>query len=194
MICLAPKDREELQEMLEFAVRLKEPVSIRYPKDTAYSLGNREPIRMGKFQLLEKGRDICLIALGSMVRTARDVLSLLSKAGIQATLVNARFIKPLDETLLKELALQHEVILTLEEGSLTSGFGTAVLEFYAEENLLDKVRLIRAGFPCEFIPAAKREDLFKMYGLDTKSLFERLKKIIGKPACRQAGKFSKNDP
>jgi len=186
MICLAPKDREEFQDMLEFAVSLKQPVSIRYPKDQAYSLGNRQAIQMGKAQLIEKGQGVCLIALGSMVRIARDCCSLLSKVGISATLVNARFIKPLDKNLLKEMALNHELIVTLEEGTLASGFGSAVLEFYQEQNLLDKVQLIRAGFPDEFIPAARREDLLKMYGLDSKSLFERLKKIaVNLPAGRQ---------
>ena len=121
-----------------------------------------------------------------MVRIARDCCSLLSKVGISATLVNARFIKPLDKNLLKEMALNHELIVTLEEGTLASGFGSAVLEFYQEQNLLDKVQLIRAGFPDEFIPAARREDLLKMYGLDSKSLFERLKKIaVNLPTGRQ---------
>ena len=180
MVCLAPKDKQELEDMLEFAVGLKASASIRYPKDEAYSLGNREPIRLARSQVLAKGKDLCVIALGSMVKIAHQAQADLKKDSIEVSLVNARFIKPLDEELLKQLAREHDYIITLEEGSLPCGFGSAVVEFYEAEGLLDKIKLIRMGFPDQFIPAAKRDKLFELYQLDAGSLVKRIKKVLNK--------------
>jgi len=178
MICMAPKDQEEFQDMLEFAIGLDHPVSIRYPRQKAYSLGSRQTITKGKSEVIEKGQDICLIALGSMVKGALDCCLRLKSQGIHPTVVNARFIKPLDEKLLKEMALTHKTVITLEEGNLACGFGAAVLEFYQACDLLGKPKVIRMGFPDQFIPAAKREDLLRLYGLDANSLSERIKKLL----------------
>ena len=178
MVCMAPKDAEELEDMLEFSLQLSSPVSIRYPKGEAYSLGDRKSVKLGKSQIISEGKDVCLIALGSMVKTAGECASLLKKDGINSCLVNARFIKPLDEELLKDLAAKFSLIITVEEGSLDCGFGGAVLEFYEKENLLNKVKVVRAGFPDEFIPAAKREKLFCIYSLDALSLAEKIKNLL----------------
>jgi 1-deoxy-D-xylulose-5-phosphate synthase len=174
MVCMAPKDKEEFEDMLEFATKLDSPVSIRYPRGQAYSLGNREAIKLAKSQILNAGKDVCLLSLGSMVKTGLECVSLLGKEGISACLVNARFIKPLDEDLLKKIVQEHNIIITLEEGNLACGFGSAVLEFYEKEGLLDKVKLIRAGLPDEFIPSAKRDELLNIYGLDAVSLSNRI--------------------
>jgi len=178
MVCMASKDKEELEDMLEFSLGLSSPVSIRYPKGYAYSLGNREPIKLGKSQVISEGEDVCIIALGSMVKPAGECVSLLKEEGLSASLVNARFIKPLDENLLKKLANKFDLIITVEEGVLDCGFGSAVLEFYEKENLLDKARVVRVGFPDEFIPAGKREKLFDIYGLGASFLAERIKKLL----------------
>jgi 1-deoxy-D-xylulose-5-phosphate synthase len=178
MVCLAPKDKEELEDMLEFAVAINQPVSIRYPKAEAFSLGPREKITLAKSQIMHEGKEICIIALGAMVKISLECLILLKQDGIYPFLVNARFIKPLDEELLRYLANNFKFIVTLEEGALHCGFGSAVMEFYEKEGLQDKVKLIRAGFPDEFIVAAKREQLLKMYGLDAYSLANRLKRVI----------------
>ncbi|MEI8349305.1 MAG: 1-deoxy-D-xylulose-5-phosphate synthase [Candidatus Omnitrophota bacterium] len=178
MVCMAPKDKEELEDMLELACHLDSPVSIRYPKGEAYSLGMRKKVVLGKSQLLLEGKDVCIIALGSMVKTALEAATLLKEENIDATVVNARFIKPLDEALLRTLAESHTLLVTMEEGSLAAGFGSAVMEFYEKEGLLDRSKLIRAGFPDEFIPSAKREDLMKMYGLDSLSLKMRIEKAL----------------
>ncbi|MDP8290022.1 MAG: 1-deoxy-D-xylulose-5-phosphate synthase [Candidatus Susulua stagnicola] len=178
MVCMAPKDKEELEDMLEFSLGLSLPVSIRYPRGYAYSLGNREPIKLAKSQIISEGEDVCIIALGAMIKTSSECVSLLKKEGINATLINARFIKPLDKDLLKTLANKFNLIITVEEGSLDCGFGSAVLEFYSKENLLCKTRVIRAGFPDEFIPAGTREKLFDIYGLDASFLAKRIKKTL----------------
>ena len=175
MVCMSPKDKEELEDMLELALELNCPVSIRYPKGGIYSLGYKEPVVLGKSQIIKKGEDICLVALGSMVKTGLECIALLGDKKI--SLVNIRFIKPLDEDLLKELAKDFKTIITLEEANLAGGFGSAVLEFYEREGLLSKVKLIRAGFPDEFITSAKREKLFEIYGIDAASLAEKIKKL-----------------
>ena len=179
MVCMAPKDKEELEDMLEFSLSLSSPASIRYSKGYAYSLGNREPIKLGKSQVINEGKDVCIVALGSMVKVASECISILKEDGINASLVNARFIKPLDENLLKKLANKFNLIITVEEGSLNCGFGSAVLEFYGQENLLGRVRVERAGFPDQFIPAGKREKLLDIYGLNALLLAKRIKKLLG---------------
>jgi 1-deoxy-D-xylulose-5-phosphate synthase len=182
IVCMAPKDRQELQEMLQFSLRLDVPVSIRYPKGEAYSLGETEKVKLAKAQILKKGEDLCLIAIGSMVKTAFEYVSLLKEEGIKATLINARFIKPLDRDLLLEVAKEFDVVVTLEEGNSSCGFGSAILEFYETEGVLDKLQLIRAALPDEFISAAKREKLLEIYGLDARSLRERLKNVLERKA------------
>jgi 1-deoxy-D-xylulose-5-phosphate synthase len=178
MICMAPKDREELEEMLEFALRLNLPASIRYPRDQGFSLVKKEKVVLGKAQVLEEGKDVCIIALGSMVREAKRATYLLRKEGISVFLVNARFIKPLDEELLEFLASQFKVIITLEEGVMAGGFGSGVLEFYEKRNLLDKVSLKRIGIKDEFSTFAKREELLRLYGLDGDSLCKRISTFL----------------
>jgi len=178
LICMAPKDKEELEDMLEFALKINSPLSIRYPKGEAYSLGHREPIELGKSQIIKGGEDVCLLALGSMVKVACECVSSLSKEGINASLINARFIKPLDEDLLKSLAAEFNLIVTLEEGNLAGGFGSAVLEFYEKEGFLNKVKLIRGGFPDQFLPSAKRETLLDIYGLGASLLSKKIKNLV----------------
>jgi len=178
LVCMAPKDAQELKDSLEFAVNLNSPVSIRYPKGEAYYLGQSQKMELGKSQIMSEGKNVCIIALGSMVKTAIECTKILTSENISACLVNARFIKPLDEDLLKSLASRFGLIITLEEASLDCGFGSAVLEFYEKSGLLQNIKLVRAGFPDEFIPHASREELFKTYGLDAISLADRIKKMV----------------
>ncbi|MDD4955023.1 MAG: 1-deoxy-D-xylulose-5-phosphate synthase [Candidatus Omnitrophica bacterium] len=178
MVCIAPKDSRELEDSLEFALSLNSPCSIRYPKGDAYSLGFDERLSLGKSQVICEGKDVCVIALGSMVKNAFDCVSLLKGEGINASLVNARFIKPLDEELLKYIGNNFKLIITIEEGSLACGFGSAVAEFLNKEGIYEKTKLICAGFPDEFITFAKREKLFELYGLDGYSLAGRIKQVL----------------
>lgn len=174
MVCMASKDKEELQDMLEYALTLSSPVSIRYPKGESYSLGKREEIVLGKAQVLEKGKGIAIIAVGSMVKEAKEAAALLKKDGLTPLLVNARFIKPLDEELLRSAASTCHVIITIEEGTLKGGFGSSVLGFYEKVRLLEKLYVKRIGIPDEFCPCAKREELLKMYRLDARSLYQNI--------------------
>jgi len=178
MVCIAPKDSRELEDSLEFAFSQNSPCSIRYPKGEAYSLGFDEKLSLGKSQIICEGKDVCIIALGSMVKNALDCAALLKEEGISTFLVNARFIKPLDEALFKYIGNNFKVIVTLEEGSLACGFGSAIAEFFGSEGISEKNKLISAGFPDEFITFAKREKLFEIYGLDGYSLSMRIKQVL----------------
>jgi 1-deoxy-D-xylulose-5-phosphate synthase len=175
MVCMAPKDKEEFQDMLEFSFTLKCPSSIRYPKDEAYSLAKTEEVSLGKSQILREGKDLCIIALGSMVKNALECAGELERSGISTFLVNARFIKPLDEKLLEYIGDNFKLVVIIEEANLNCGFGSAVIEFYQQGAILENIKFIRAGFPDEFIAFAKREELFKIYGLDSHALANRIK-------------------
>ncbi|MBU1122504.1 MAG: 1-deoxy-D-xylulose-5-phosphate synthase [Candidatus Omnitrophica bacterium] len=178
MVCMAPKDKEEFQDMLALAMTINSPSSIRFPRGEAYSLGQSEKVRIGEGQVLRRGGKFCIVAVGSMVKVGVECVELLEKDEIKGSLVNARFIKPLDEDLLESLARDYELIITLEEGNLSCGFGCAVLELFERKNLLRKTKLVVQGFGDEFIPHASKEQLFKMYGLDAGSLAEKIKNFL----------------
>jgi 1-deoxy-D-xylulose-5-phosphate synthase len=178
LVCLAPKDKEEMEDMLEFAINLNCPVSIRYPKACSLSLSYREKIELAKAQVLTKGKDVCIIALGSMVWPAKQCGELFKKEKKEIFLVNARFIKPLDELLFKNLAENFPLIIILEEASLAAGFGSALIEFYEQQELLQKTKVVRFGLSDEFITFGKREELLAVQGLDVNSIFNKIKKII----------------
>jgi len=180
MVCMAPKDKDELENMLEFALKTDQPVSLRYPRGTAYSLGINAPVVMGKMQKIYEGKDLCLIALGTMVRPAIECREILKQNGISAALVNARFIKPLDEEFLAQAAEDFEYIVTIEDGVLSGGFGSAVLEFFERKNLSDKAKIFSLGFRDEFLPAATRLELFEMYGLNPVGLAGQIVNIFKK--------------
>tara|TARA_B100000315_G_C14572117_1_gene586125 strand:- start:369 stop:2249 length:1881 start_codon:yes stop_codon:yes gene_type:complete len=180
MICMAPKDSREFEDMLEFATNLDSPVSIRFPRSQAYSLGNVSPIELGKSEIISEGSEVCFLALGSMVKVSRQCLALLKNQNIEASLINARFIKPLDEDMLRGLVDKFKVIITLEEGVKACGFGSAVMEFYQKEGLLNKANLITVGLPDMFSPPGKIDLLFNFHKFDANSLVERVKEVLTK--------------
>lgn len=166
-IVMAPKDGVELEMMMEKAVEWKKPVVIRYPRAKATQIvatASYSPLDIGKAELLRKGKDIAVIALGSMVNEALKAGEILSKKGIEITVINARFIKPLDSEMLEEVVRDHNKIFTLEEGIASGGFGSAVLEFYEREQIKNvSVRCI--ALPDEFIEHGAREELLRKYHL-----------------------------
>lgn len=164
LILMAPMSPEELKEMLEFALRQDRPCAIRYPKGSALNSPIRQPIALGKSQILKEGKDLAIIAVGGMSGMALEVGAALSKKRISAFVVNARFIKPLDEDVLEKICASLKKIVTIEDGVLEGGFGSAVLEFIERENLKG-VRVKRFGLPNRFIEHGKREELFLKYNL-----------------------------
>ncbi|MEA3489636.1 MAG: 1-deoxy-D-xylulose-5-phosphate synthase [Candidatus Omnitrophota bacterium] len=167
LIVMAPKDGVELELMLEKAVEWKLPVAIRYPRAKAMQFvgsSSCEPLEIGRAELLRKGADLAILAVGSMVNTALMASAVLSKKGIEATVVNARFIKPLDKQTLEDLAHGAKRIFTIEEGVIDGGFGSAVLEFFEKENI-SNVKIRCLGLPDEFIEHGAREELLRKYHL-----------------------------
>lgn len=173
MTIMAPKDENELRHMLKTALDFNGPISVRYPRGSGLGVDISSPMEdlpIGKAEVLKEGFDLCFWAIGSMVKPALDAAELLAKEGISAGVVNMRFAKPLDTELLKAHAQRYGKIITLEEGVLAGGVGSAVLEYLNQEELLDKCRVLTLGIPDEFILHGDKALLFKDIGLDTPAI------------------------
>jgi len=174
LVLMVPKDGKELEEMLGFALELDKPVAIRYPKDklpiTNYPLPITK-LELGKAEVLREGRDIAIISIGSMVIPALEASFILEKEGITCSVINARFAKPLDVDLFKEIGKNRPILFTVEEGILEGGFGSALQE------VLEK-RVVRIGLPSEFIPQGKRQILLENYGLTPEGIATKILKTV----------------
>jgi 1-deoxy-D-xylulose-5-phosphate synthase len=182
VVSMAPKDKEEFEDMLQLATNLDGPVAVRYPKGESFSLSNREEVVFGRAQVLEQGSGVCILALGSLVVEAIRASEFLKREGIHPLLVNARFIKPLDEVLLEHISAQCKLVVVVEEGMLEGGFGSGVLEFYERRNMLDKITIKRLGIADEFPPFATRETLLQMYCLDGEGIYQETLKALKQEA------------
>jgi 1-deoxy-D-xylulose-5-phosphate synthase len=175
MVAMAPADEDEFIRMLALMrTHSCGPISVRYPKGAGPggSLpGNDTNLQMGKGHKLLEGKDLCLIAIGSMVEKALRLAEALKKSGVRSTVVNARFIKPLDEDLILAEAQQTSKIVTLEEGSLAGGFGSAILEIINDHQL--DAKILRLGIPDEFVTHGGMSELYKELGLDDEGLHRR---------------------
>ena len=176
---MAPKDQSELKAMLKFAVDgCKGPVAIRYPRGKIVAppvLEATAPISCGKAEVMSKEGELAILAVGSMVWPAAAAAGLLFNEGIRTSLINVRFIKPLDEELLKNLASKTNRFVVVEEGVLEGGFGSAVMEFFERENI-DDISVKRIGLPSKFIEHGKKSELLKNYGLDAQGIAAEIKK------------------
>jgi 1-deoxy-D-xylulose-5-phosphate synthase len=167
---LAPATPDELKLMLEFALGSDGPVAIRYPKGSAEFVGHSpSPIESGRSEALREGRDLTIISIGSMAGTALKVSDLLLKKHITAAVINARFAKPIDRALLSEISSKTNKIVTLEDGVLDGGFGSAVLESLGELKL-SGLKVKRFGLPDRFIEHGKKEELFAKYSLTPEAI------------------------
>ena len=175
MTVLAPKNKWELSDMLKFAVRYQGPIAIRYPRGEAYDglEEYREPMVYGKSELIFEGEETALLSVGSMVETAVEVREKLKADKINATLVNARFIKPLDTKILDRLALKHKKIVTMEENVKNGGFGMAVSEYRQEYHPEVKVQII--ALPDAFITHGNPKLLKAKAGIDADSIYGAIK-------------------
>lgn len=178
IVLMAPKDEAEMRDMMLTAIDHPGPAAIRYPRGNGLGVDISAPpkkIEIGRSETLRKGRDVAIIAYGSMVKAATDAAEQLATEGIQATVVNARFVKPLDERLLLELAGGHQLILTVEEAYLAGGFGSAVMELFEERGVLENTTVVRMGVPDEIVTHGDPKVLLAGYGLDADGI--RLKVI-----------------
>ena len=179
---LAPKDFKELEDMLEFAVNLGKPVVIRYPRggEDNYRFNSENQIELGKAELLKYGEDITIIAIGKMVARAMKIAEKLQKEDIKATVINSRFLKPLDKEKIKESVIKTKIVVTVEDGTIINGLATAVSEVIAENGIKDK-KILNYAYPDKFIQHGSVAELEKIYGLDEEKIYnDILKEMKGK--------------
>ncbi|MFH1845943.1 MAG: 1-deoxy-D-xylulose-5-phosphate synthase [Candidatus Omnitrophota bacterium] len=179
-IVMAPKDGQELEIMLEKAVEWEKPCIIRYPRDKADSLvglSSFAPMEIGKAEKLREGSNAVILAVGNMTNTALKTAEILQSRGIEIEVINARFIKPIDSQMMEDLALGKKDIFVLEEGIVSGGFGSGVMEFFERENIRGvKIRCL--GLPDEFIEHGTREELLRKYHLTPDELAIIIKKEL----------------
>lgn len=174
MTVCAPKNKYELYDMLYFAYQYHGPIAIRYPRGSAYEgfKNMRTPIEYGKSELMFEGEKIALVAVGSMVQTAVQVREKLLDKGINATVVNARFVCPLDTECLDRLSRDHHWIVTMEENVLKGGFGEACGDYLLAKH--EDVRLIHVGVPDVYVEHGGVDQLKKTLHMDADSIVERI--------------------
>lgn len=178
LVILAPKDFKELKEMLTFAVTLNKPVVIRYPRggEDSYKIEKQEKIKLGKAEILKEGTDLSIIAIGKMVARAMKLADKLEKEGIQAEVINARFLKPIDKETMKKSIEKTKNVVTIEDGTVINGLATAIEEIILEEKL-ENVTIQKYAYPDEFIKHGGVEELEKIYGLDEEEILEKIRSL-----------------
>lgn len=178
MVTMAPKDENELRLMLYTALNHNGPITIRYPRGEGLGVPIDEPLHkipIGKSEMLRKGTGIALIALGSMVSVAEEVAKVLEEElDITVSVLNARFVKPLDKDTIITFAMVHKLVVTMEEHILSGGFGSAVLEML-NDNGVDTSNLMRIGIGDEFVPHGDTKLLKEKAGLDAPHIIEKIK-------------------
>jgi 1-deoxy-D-xylulose-5-phosphate synthase len=174
MVVMAPKDENELQHMLYTAVKHPGPAAVRYPRGAGEGIPLDQRLNIipiGKAEVLREGDDLLILAIGVTVNMAVQAAKLLAESGISATVVNSRFVKPLDEELIISKAQRSKAVLTVEEHVLDGGFGSAILELFERRNILDKP-LKRIGVPDRFVEHGSQKKLRERYGLTAESIAE----------------------
>ncbi len=205
MTICAPKNKYELFDMIRFSADFDGPLAIRYPRGAAYGglKAYRAPIVRGESEMLVRGSDVALLAVGSMVRTAMEVREMLAEDGLDVTVVNVRFVKPLDEALLETLPVGHRLIVTMEENVLSGGFGTAVDAWYeakghppdggyARENrgpdaacemkestAGELPEILNIAIRDQFVEQGSISELSRALGIDAASVAARIRQCLG---------------
>ncbi len=174
MVIMAPKDENELVKMLKTALSHDGPIALRYPRGKACGVDieiSPQPIKIGKAELIEDGKDVCLIAAGKSVSDALNAKKTLEKAGISSAVINARFIKPLDKELILEMAEKTGYIITIEDNVLAGGFGSAVLELLSDNGILN-CKVKRIGIADKFVEHGAADILRKKYDIDSSAIIK----------------------
>jgi 1-deoxy-D-xylulose-5-phosphate synthase len=178
MVLCSPKNKWELSDMLKFAFQYDGPIAIRYPRGTAYAglEEYRAPIELGKSEWIYREDGVCIMALGNMVEVCEEAREILKKEGIHVSLVNARFVKPLDTEMIRESCRNHSLIVTVEDGVKDGGFGMQVLKCLADEGISKEVLCM--GIPDRFIHQGSIPELRKEIGLDAEGIAESIRKKL----------------
>jgi len=177
---MAPKDENELRHMLKTAVYLGRPATLRYPRGAGYGIPLEQELRqipIGKGEELAGGGDVAIVAIGSGVQPSLQAAMELEKGGIRATVINARFVKPLDRELILAAAGRCGALVTVEENALMGGFGSAVLELLADEGILG-LKVKRIGIPDRFIEHGSQEQLRRDLGLDAAGIAATVRELL----------------
>jgi len=174
---MAPCDYDEMKKMLKYAfMEHKGPIAIRYPRGKGKDhLMDSGDVKLGQGVLYKEGSDLTFLSIGSMVEVAINVTEELTKRGVSVELINARFVKPLDEELIVNSVMKTRNLITLEDNTINGGFGSSVLEMINQRGINVKTKIF--GFPDQPIPHGSRNQLFKKYKLDTESLVEEILKL-----------------
>ena len=179
MCVMAPKDEEELRHMLATAIAIEGPAAVRYPRGAGLGVpltDSLETLPVGKAEVLQEEGNIAFLAVGTMVEKAKEAAAILKEEGIEAAVVNMRFIKPLDTELLGEMARTKRLLITAEENVLAGGFGSAVAEYLADHGI--EVPLLRFGIPDRFIEQGTRRELLSLCGLQPDEMAERIRERL----------------
>lgn len=178
MTIMAPKNRLELRDMMQFAVEYHAPIAIRYPRGTAFDglKECRQPVKLGKSETIHEGKEIAVLALGSMVQTAEQVREQLLEQGYDITLVNARFAMPFDKERIKELAQTHKLLVTMEENVKSGGFGEHVAAYLKQEDIA--TRMLMISIPDAYVEHGNVEKLKQELRIDVSSVTERILETI----------------
>lgn len=175
----APKDERELRDMMLTAIDHPGAAAIRYPRGNGHGADISAPpqkMEIGKAEILREGAgDVAILAYGSMVYPAVKAAENLERERIEATVVNARWVKPLDADLIAGIAESHRLLVTVEEAYLAGGFGSAVMELLEERGLLERVKIVRMGVPDRIITHGDPKLLLAKYGLDADGIYNRTK-------------------
>ena len=167
--------------MIPAAIEHVGPAALRYPRGNGVGVDiSRKPqlLEVGKGEILRDGGEVAIVAYGSMVYPSLHAAENLAKDGIETSVVNARFVKPLDSGLLLALARTKRLIMTVEEAYLAGGFGSAVMELLEENGLQDKLRVVRMGIPDRLVTHGDAKLLLAKYGLDADGIYLRVKESI----------------
>lgn len=178
MTIMAPKNKWELSDMMKFAVAYDGPIALRYPRGAAYDglKEIRQPIELAKSELIRKGSTVAIMALGSMVKTAVDVVKLLEAEGISATLINSRFAMPFDKEAIKELPAEHSLLVTMEENVQSGGFGEHVTEYVKTNGIA--LEVLTVALPDCYVEHGNVEVLKKELHVDAESVAKRIIAVL----------------
>lgn len=181
IVLMAPKDEAEMRDMIFTAINYNGPAALRYPRGNGIGVDISAPpklIPIGKSEVLREGKDIAIIAYGTMAAPALEAADGLKAEGVDALVVNARFAKPLDSELLISLSKQCRLIVTVEEAYLAGGFGSAVMELFEKEGLLHSMHLIRIGVPDVIVPHGEVQALRSQFALDSKGISAAVRRCL----------------
>lgn len=183
MTVMAPKNGWELEEMLKYAVKATGPIAVRYPRGDVYEglQEYRETILPGRSELIHQGKRTAYLAVGSMVGVAEEIYGMEEQDGRHVTVVNARFVKPLDTEMLDYLAKEHTTLVTMEENVITGGFGEHVLAYMSEHH--PKVKVVIAALPDQFVEQGNALVLKKRLGLSGESIRDRANAAMRTDGC-----------